>query len=130
MANAQSYIRRQQALELRLAGATFRQIAERLGVSLPSAWKHTQAALQQAAQEPTLDVLQLELLRLDRLQTAHWPQALGGNGEAADRVLKIMDRRARLLGLDPPGNRGPVVPGVHYSALDELRARRARRPTG
>lgn len=128
MANTRTNLRRQQALDLRLAGATYRQIGERLGVSPPIAWKHTQAALQQAVQEPAQEVRQIELLRLDRLQTAHWPQALGGNTEATDRVLKIMDRRSRLLGFDQAnGNRGQVVPGGPPSALDEIRARRAQR---
>jgi hypothetical protein len=98
-------------------------------VSLPVAWKHTQAALQQALQEPAQEVRQIELARLDRLHMAHWPQALGGSADATDRVLKIMDRRARLLGLDQvAGNRMQVAPGGHgMSALDELRARHARR---
>ena len=127
-ANARTNIRRHQALELRLAGASYRQIAERLAVSLPVAWKHTQAALKQALQEPAQEVRQLELLRLERLHMAHWPQALGGSGDATDRVLKIMDRRARLLGLDQvAGNRGHAVPADPHSALEELRARHARR---
>src|SRR6186713_657770 len=105
MANTRNNLRRQQALDLRLAGATYRQIGERLGVSLPIAWKHTQAALRQAPQEPAQELRQIELARLDRLHMAHWSQALGGSTDATDRVLKIMDRRARLLGLDQAGNR-------------------------
>ena len=128
MANARTSSRRRQALELRLAGLSFRQIAERLEVSLPSAWKHVQAALEQELEEPSQDVRQTELLRLDRLQRAHWPQALGGSAEATDRVLKIMDRRARLLGLDQlASTRVQGAPEGTLSALDELRARRARR---
>ncbi len=128
MANTRTNSRRQQALELRLAGAPYRLIADRLGVSLPVAWKHTQAALQQAPHEPVQELRQIELARLDRLQTAHWPQALGGSADATDRVLKIMDRRARLLGLDQVGgNRAIPVPEEQHSALDALRAQRARR---
>ena len=128
MANTRTNLRRQQALDLRVAGATYRQIGERLGVSLPIAWKHTQAALQQAPREPVQELRQIELARLDRLHMAHWPQALGGSVDATNQVLRIMDRRARLLGLDQAnGNRVLVAPGGPPSALDELRAKRARR---
>jgi hypothetical protein len=126
MANTRTNLRRQQALDLRLAGATYRQIGERLGVSPPIAWKHTQAALQQAPHEPAQEVREIELARLDRLHMAHWPQALGGSVEATDRVLKLMDRRVRLLGLDQPASH-PTPVGGQPSVLDELRARRAGR---
>ena len=41
-----------------------------------------------------------ELARLDRMQVGLWPQVIKGNHGAIDRVLRIMERRARLLGLD------------------------------
>jgi hypothetical protein len=48
---------------------------------------------------------ELEALRLDRLQRALWPQCLREDKNqhwAIDRVLKISDQRARLLGLNRP----------------------------
>jgi hypothetical protein len=45
-------------------------------------------------------VRQLELERLDRLLIALWDLATGGSLGAIDRVLKVMQRRAELLGLD------------------------------
>jgi len=45
-------------------------------------------------------VLQLELERLDAMQAAIWDDAMNGHLGAIDRVLKIMERRAKLLGLD------------------------------
>ena len=56
--------------------------------------------LDRAYREPVEMLLQLELDRLDALMRAYWDAALAGDGEAADRVLRIMDRRARYLGLD------------------------------
>ena len=44
----------------------------------------------------------MELERLSALDAAHWDKAMQGNGEATDRVLRIMERRAKLLGLDAP----------------------------
>ena len=44
----------------------------------------------------------LEMLRLDELQNAIWQRAIDGDGRALDRILAIMARRAKLLGLDAP----------------------------
>jgi hypothetical protein len=43
-----------------------------------------------------------EAERLDELESAIWPNAMAGNLDAIDRCLAIMERRARLLGLDAP----------------------------
>ena len=45
---------------------------------------------------------ELELARLDALQAAHWPQAVAGSVRSADLVLRVIDRRIKLLGLDQP----------------------------
>ena len=37
---------------------------------------------------------------------AHFPQALKGEVEHTDRVIKVMERRSRLLGLDAPPSGG------------------------
>jgi len=44
----------------------------------------------------------LELERCDRLQAAVWPAATQGDVAAVAAVLRIMERRARYLGLDAP----------------------------
>ncbi|QDP46879.1 MAG: hypothetical protein GOVbin406_68 [Prokaryotic dsDNA virus sp.] len=44
----------------------------------------------------------LELTRLDELQTAIWADCMDGKLTAIDRVLKIMERRSKLVGLDAP----------------------------
>jgi hypothetical protein len=41
-------------------------------------------------------------MRLDELQVAVWDRAINGDLPAAHCALKIMDRRAKLLGLDKP----------------------------
>jgi hypothetical protein len=43
-----------------------------------------------------------ELSRLDGMLRGLWPDARKGSHGAVDRVLKIMERRAKLLGLDAP----------------------------
>jgi hypothetical protein len=51
-------------------------------------------------QEKASAVLRLELQRLDVLHKTLWKQAKGGDLKAIDRLLKIAERRAALLGLD------------------------------
>jgi hypothetical protein len=43
-----------------------------------------------------------EAERLERLHRAHWDKALTGDLDATDRIIKLMNRRAKLLGLDVP----------------------------
>lgn len=90
-------------LELRRAGMTYDQIAERIGYkSAAAVYTLVKDALDKSMQEPIEDVRRLEIDRLDRLELAVWPKAMNGDLGAADRILKIAERRARLLGLDAP----------------------------
>jgi transposase len=57
-----------QALELRAAGASYRQIADRLGVSVSTAWGCVERGLDRTRREPADRLRLLELERLDRLQ--------------------------------------------------------------
>ncbi len=92
-----------QALELRRAGVTYDLIAERVGYSeRGAARKAVVRALRRTLEGPAEDVRELEADRLDRLQSGLWAQAMKGNLGAVDRVLRLMERRARLLGLDQP----------------------------
>ena len=91
-----------QAVELRRSGLTYMQIGRLLRVCESQAYRLVDGELARMSREPTEAVRNLELLRLDRLLMAHWDGALRGDPVATDRVLKIMDRRARYLGLDAP----------------------------
>ena len=95
--------RQRQAVQLRLAGATYAQIAEKLGYrQAAGALKAVEAALAKTLREPTDQLRELELARLDALWLSIWPQAQQGSLGAVDRCLRIQERRARLLGLDAP----------------------------
>jgi hypothetical protein len=94
--------RRRLALSLRLAGATYEEIGRQLGCSAPGALHLVTRAVRDAGRDPAEQLLRLELDRLDRLQLGVWQRALNGDVEAMDRVLKLMGRRAKLLGLDMP----------------------------
>lgn len=111
------------AYELRLRGASYRQIAQQLGVSASTAHTSVQRALRRVSRQFALnhqDELQLELDRLDSLIRSLWALTVPRRVEtgeydadgdpitvevppsmdAIDRVLKVMAQRSKLLGLD------------------------------
>lgn len=91
-----------EAAQLRAAGATFREIGKTLDIDPTWARTLVLRALE-AAEYEAADLLRTqEGMRLDRLQRAFWPRALNGEVAAAKLILQVMDRRARLFGLDAP----------------------------
>lgn len=91
------------ALELRKAGVSYQRIAETLGYKDASgAWRAVKSALKKTLQEPAAELRTLEVERLDAMLSAIWASVKQGQYGAQDRALKIMERRARLLGLDAP----------------------------
>ncbi len=49
-----------------------------------------------------IEARDLELARLDEVQSSFYETAIEGDPKAAEVVFKSMDRRAKLLGLDAP----------------------------
>lgn len=106
-------------LDLRAAGATYEEIARALNISLTQAHKDATLGLELTLKEPADSLRTLELRRLDRLQRAYWRAALEGDKQAADRVIRIMEHRAKLLGLDKLTDTSGVE--ETYSMLKQLR---------
>jgi transcriptional regulator with XRE-family HTH domain len=97
--------RRQQVATLRLAHLTQAEIARKLDVSVGTVNADLQAIRQEWSERRRSSFeewLDEELAKLDRLERALLPLALQGQATAADRVLSVMDRRAKLLGLNKP----------------------------
>ena len=95
--------RQRRALELRLAGHTYQQIADALGSkSKCGAYKAVEGALREVTREPAEAVRELELQRLDAMLAALWPQMQKSDIQALAGCLRISERRCRLLGLDAP----------------------------
>jgi hypothetical protein len=94
--------RRLMVLEGRMGGATFRDLAEQLSVGLATVHNDYTQAIKKWITPLADEARDLEAARLDRLMFSRWQLALDGNDQALDRVLKIMTRRAKLLGLDEP----------------------------
>ena len=104
--NLAARLRGQQAIKLRMAGATLNDIAKQLGFkSDAGAYKSVMRELEATAQAQgagTEAVRQLELKRLDQMQFPLWPAVLSGDTTATTTALRIQERRASLLGLDAP----------------------------
>jgi hypothetical protein len=101
-----------QALGLRKAGASYDAIGKALGLSKTRAYQLVTEGLEeinQTVRDEAQAVKRLELERCDELLLALWPQRK--NPRAADSILRIMERRARLEGLDAPQKIAPTTPG-------------------
>lgn len=97
--------RRAQALDLRLAGYSFEAIGQQLGISKQAAYKHVSTALETLHTQTDNSAEQLralELERLDALLKGCWTAATAGDSESTRVALKVLERRAKLLGLDAP----------------------------
>ena len=98
-----SHERKLRALELRKAAVPYQQIADELGYrSASGAFNAVKAALKATLREPAEELRELELARLDAMLLPLWRRIQRGDEKAIDRALRIMERRARLLGLDAP----------------------------
>lgn len=101
----QTVERRKKAVELRRAGLTYAKIGEQLGITRQSSFAHVRAVLTELRCETAEDgamVKQLELERLDHATALAMSAIAEGNLAGIDRLIKTMERRARLLGLDAP----------------------------
>ena len=125
--------------------ALMRQAKEKAGASTPSKAKAQPAkpsveteekasAKPAGASAPSGDFLARELARLEELQQALHAKALAGDNAAADRVLAILDRRAKLLGVAiqppaPPEAGGGDAKEILRQKLDAMAARLSRAPS-
>lgn len=106
----ESYAKQLQALELRKAGVPYATIAEKVGYSQASGAYHAvMRAMREAKREPVAEVRKLEMERLDALLLSVWHKALGGDTKAVMASLRIMERRASLMGLDAPIKRADTI---------------------
>ena len=87
-------------LTKRLSGMSLREIGEAEGVTPQAICQMVQRVLRERISETVEQARSLELMRLDQLLKAVWPNAMNGDIACIDRCLAIMQRRARLLGLD------------------------------
>lgn len=108
-----------EAFRLRSQGLSYREIGFRLGIDTSTAYRRCQRALAAVPAEDVQEHRALELDRLDALQYAIWEKAVNGNLNAIDRVLAIMTRRSKLLGLDAPKGQGSYFERLTAEQIDQ-----------
>lgn len=113
--------KRARALELRLAGATYSQIANAVGyANKGSAHAAVKQALEAGRDAEVPEVAETELARLDAMLSGLWAKARRGDVAAVAMVLKIQERRASILD-------GNDVTRAQTPPVDEIAARRKAR---
>ena len=121
--------RRARAVELRKLGLTYEQIRAQLDITKQAAAKLVQRAIDASREHDAQTVraaVNLELERLDDWQVKVAREMQKGKVlQGIDRLLRIAERRAKLLGLDAPtkhaariaGPEGGPVPVAHEMDL-------------
>lgn len=95
--------RERMALELRKAGMTYQQIADKIGwKNGETASRAVKRALDRITDEPADDLRKLMEERLGTMLMVLWPDIQRGDNQAIAQGLKIMDRQAALRGLEAP----------------------------
>ncbi|MGL6014359.1 MAG: hypothetical protein ACRC0J_23060, partial [Shewanella oncorhynchi] len=96
-------IKAAKAVELRMEGKTFDEIAAECGYKhRQSAFDAVKRALEMVVREPAKELIKIDLERLDKMWTVPYLNAQSGDVQALAACIKIMERRSKLLGLDTP----------------------------
>jgi hypothetical protein len=117
------------ALELRKRGLNYTQIGKKLGCNRSTACRYVLSELENLAdkcREEAVHVRDLELQRLDDLYLVAYRAIIDGYDLAGiDRCLRIMERRAKLLGLDKTGEAGDTGSlGDLVATIEQMREAR------
>jgi hypothetical protein len=116
--------RRRAAVQLKIAGKTWQEIADQLGYdSKGGACKDVRRALQKAVAELSIPLEEYRQLTLDRLEAmldALWPKITEGDARAIETGLRIVDREADLLGLKAPTRMEVLTIDAIDAAISDL----------
>ena len=97
--------RRERVAAMILAKTSYREIARIEGVALGTVHNDVTAIIGRWRERSAghyADHLAEEIAKCDWLERALMAKALNGNLDVTDRLLKVMDHRAKLLGLHAP----------------------------
>jgi hypothetical protein len=121
-----------QCVELRKAGATWQSIADTLGFADPGhAYKRFQVVMKDYPREDVETARNIISDRYDAMIRALWPKVLKGNEWAIDRVTRISESQAKLLGANRPEKLELSVGGTELdAALRELEVEMKARAGG
>lgn len=111
--------KRRRAVEMRRYGCSYTEIASALGCARSTAFGYVSKEIEKLSREAAEDAklyCVLECERLDALQVSIWGRAMNGDLKAIQTVLRIMERRAKLLGLDAPTKVASTTPDGEEAA--------------
>lgn len=119
-------------VELRKAGATWQAIADTVGYADPGhAYRGFQAVMKDYPREDVETARNIISDRYDAMIRALWPKVLKGNEWAIDRVTRISEAQAKLLGANRPEKLELSVGATALdTALRELEAEMKARAAG
>jgi len=117
--------RDRRAFRLRLAGVSVLRIAEELNCSPAQVEDSLVRMCGGVTPELRARTIRIELERLDELQKAHYKHAMDGGIAATTVLLKIMERRAKMLGLDALPQADPLAGTMAKQETSTERIRRA-----
>lgn len=113
--------RRNMAIDLRRAGITLDVIAARLNYpNVQAVQRDIDLLISSVLKTPQDEMRGLEALRLDYMTMVLWPEARKGINRAIDQLLKVMERRAKLFGLDAPVQVEQITLDGIETAIKEL----------
>jgi hypothetical protein len=87
------------------AGLNYRQMAEALDVSLGTVAGDVKILFNRWRKEQVSDIddhITLQVVQVDTTINAIWDRVTKGELPAIDRMLKLQERKSKLLGLDQP----------------------------
>lgn len=108
-----------QALNMRRAGKPVPEIAAILGVGTTTIYKYIQDGLRDASREAAEDHIALHISRCEAMISGAWADARSGDTKAMGAVLKVMEREAKLLGLDLYAAQKAINEGKDPAAVDK-----------
>lgn len=97
--------RRKRVYELLLAGRSYSEIATAVGVTKSTVARDVKLLLDQLRADTLADAeawRRLQVAQIDRGIAALWEGYDGGDLATVDRMLRLLERKAKLLGLDAP----------------------------
>ena len=118
-------VRQQRALDMRMLGFSYRAIAKVCKVTEGTSYSDVQSAiasLDAIKKDKAERLRELELIRLDHMTQRLAADVNRGDTKAITTEVRIMDRRAKLLGLDEPTRAevsGPIKFTLDIGTLGE-----------
>jgi len=92
--------RRRKAIQLRILGASYDDIAKQTGIARRNVVQEIRDCLREIPILEVAEYRKMENERLEQLMRAFWSRALAGDTKAGSLMVRISERRSALLGLD------------------------------